>query len=230
MQRIAIVDDHTLFARGLQLLLNDLPGELCVDVYRDLATLVVAVVTAKVTAKVTGSATASLTTSLTSSLTTKDGQKGDYQLVILDYYLPKSSFVENVQSIKQQLPNCTLVVVSASTSLLDSQSALKHGASAFLQKDAEPEQLLDTIAGLLAGQVPEQQVIHGAANLADFELTERQIEILILISKGLSNKEVALNLAISPETVKSHLKEIFRRTQVENRVEAVDFARQYGLI
>ena len=218
MQRIAIVDDHTLFARGLQLLLRDLPGklgnelgyELRVDIYRDLATLIAACV-------------ATVATNMAE-------QQQAYQLVILDYYLPKSSFVENVQSIRQQLPNCTLVVVSASTSLLDSQSALQHGASAFLQKDAEPEQLLDTIAGLLVGKLPEQAVIHGAANLAEFELTDRQIEILILISKGLSNKEVALNLAISPETVKSHLKEIFRRTQVENRVEAVDFARQYGLI
>ncbi|MFV0644114.1 MAG: response regulator transcription factor [Sphingomonadaceae bacterium] len=60
-------------------------------------------------------------------------------------------------------------------------------------------------------------------------MTARQVEIMVLVGKGFSNKEIARLLEISPETVKSHLKEIFLRFGLRNRVEAIDFIRQQGV-
>ncbi|MGH1539448.1 MAG: LuxR C-terminal-related transcriptional regulator [Arenicella sp.] len=203
MRYIGLVDDHALFTKGLTLLLGELPdNDLVVEAYTDIHDFIKA----------------------------SEKSQVEYSLVLLDYYLPKSTFTDNIAQLKERFPNCPVIVVSASAALSDSQIAIKYGACAFLKKDAAPEQLLETIASLLQGQTLNETYIHGTDSLTDFDLTSRQVEILTLIAKGYANKTVAQSLSISPETVKSHLKEIFRRIGVDNRIEAIDFARQHGLM
>ncbi len=203
MRYIGLVDDHALFTKGLTLLLGELPdNDLVVEAYTDIHDFIKA----------------------------SEKSQVEYSLVLLDYYLPKSTFTDNIAQLKERFPNCPVIVVSASAALSDSQIAIKYGACAFLKKDAAPEQLLETIASLLQGQTLNETYIHGTDSLTDFDLTSRQVEILTLIAKGYANKTVAPSLSISPETVKSHLKEIFRRIGDDNRIEAIDFARQHGLM
>ena len=103
------------------------------------------------------------------------------------------------------------------------------GATEFVQKHAEPDQLLETLQRVLTRSET------GTPTDGRFEtpeipgLTPRQVEIMLLVGKGYSNKEIARFLTISPETVKTHLKEVFLRFGLRNRVEAIDFTRQNGL-
>jgi len=197
---IAIIDDHKLFASGLALLLEELSDDVVVECFTSVSALL-------------------------------DVESREWQLLILDFYLPGHSFSDSYLALTQNV-DCPVVVVSASPSPADEKQALACGAAAFINKQSEPDELLSSLREVLDGdgttsRVSEISVI--AQNFQDFSLTERQIEILLLVAKGYTNKEIANAFEISPETVKSHMKSIFRSIEVQNRTEAIGFVRQFGL-
>lgn len=150
-------------------------------------------------------------------------------LYIIDYYLPGCHCPDLIRQILGLRPNSRIMVVSSSINPDDRNQAINAGADIFINKGSEPSELLETVTLLLAGETAAS-FEPAPVNLADkFNLTPRQLETLVLISKGLSNKEVARILDVSPETVKSHLREIFQRFDVTNRMEAIDLARNNGL-
>lgn len=205
MKKIAILDDHSLFASGLQLILKNAEG-VRADIYTQVDALLHAVATAEPLSKA-------------------------YDLVLLDYYLPFQSFVENILKIKQAFHDTPVIVISASLSPEDKNTALKHGAALFLHKHIDPEQLLGHIQQCLGeGVVASDEGAPLLIRDCDFQLTERQIEILTLVCKGYSNKAIARELQVSAETVKSHLKNIFQRIDVNNRIEAIEKFRAYGFL
>lgn len=200
MHTIAIIDDHTLFSSGLKLLLDELQQPVSTHTFDSVTAFTHA-------------------------------PERDYSLVILDFYLPGHDFFETVSSIKARTPESSIVVVSASPSPNDKASALSVGAIAFIEKHCKPDDLLAIISAILDGSYVEHSALLKTSNpLEKLGLSERQLEILLLVAKGYSNKEIAKTLAISPETVKTHMRTIFQRIKVQNRIEAIDYMRQYGVL
>lgn len=201
MKTICIVDDHKLFSSGLELMINALEDSIACHVFDDAAAFLQALSETDVPP----------------------------DLCIVDYYIPGTHVPDLVRQVLEQFPSTPVLVVSASVIPADQNMALDAGAKLFLNKSSETEVLLDAVKLLLAGETPEIAVLDRERLSGKFNLTPRQVEILLLVSKGFSNKEIANLLELSPETVKSHLKEIFVRFDVGNRIEAVDFARSNGL-
>lgn len=149
-------------------------------------------------------------------------------VALLDFYLPGLSGVEAIRKLHEAAPETKVIVISASLSPADRIASENAGAAAFLAKAADPDEVVEAIAAILRG---DQAVVTAPeAPAAAVDLTQKQFAVLALISQGKSNKEASQILAMSPETVKSHLKEIFRRLEVANRAEAVNAARQRGII
>ena len=149
-------------------------------------------------------------------------------VVLLDYYLPGLSGAEAIQQIRKAIPETQVIVISASLSPADRQVSEVAGAVAFLAKASDPDEVVAAIAAILRGD--QADIIAPEAPASAVDLTQKQFAVLTLISQGKSNKEASQILAMSPETVKSHLSEIYRRLGVANRAEAVNAARQRGVI
>ncbi len=158
-------------------------------------------------------------------------------LILLDLNLPGA----NGLSILRQLQRCgvwaPVLIVSASQSTHDAQMALNQGALGFVPKSAEGGELLRAIDTVLTGEVylppqwsqlvptgpePEQQEERPA-------VSDRQMEVLHLLSQGHANKIIADQLKLSENTVKVHLREIFRALKVTNRTACVREAQRLGL-
>lgn len=201
MKTICVVDDHKLFSSGLELMINALEDGISCHVFDDAVTFL-------------------------QSLSERDGPP---DLCVIDFYIPGTHVPDLIRQVLGRYPATPVLVVSASVIQADENMALDAGARLFLNKSCETEVLLDAVKQLLAGETPEIAGPDRERLSGKFNLTPRQVEILLLVSKGFSNKEIANLLEVSPETVKSHLKEIFVRFDVGNRIEAVDFARSNGL-
>lgn len=155
-------------------------------------------------------------------------RKAPPDVALLDYYLPGLSGADAIRDLREAAPDTKVIVISASLSPADRQVSEMAGAAAFLAKASDPDEVVEAIAAILRGEKAEAAQPETPAAAVD--LTQKQFAVLTLISQGKSNKEASIILAMSPETVKSHLKEIFRRLDVANRAEAVNAARQRGII
>jgi two-component system, NarL family, nitrate/nitrite response regulator NarL len=155
------------------------------------------------------------------------------RLVLLDFRLPGLNGAEAVQEFRRRFPRVGIVVVSASEDRREADAAMRAGADAFLQKTTSLEPLAQTIRAVLAGaQVPPQWPATQAPWLFDdgaADLTARQREILLLLTQGLSNKEIGLRLGLAVITVKMHVSAIFRALGVVNRTQAALAARRLGI-
>lgn len=149
-------------------------------------------------------------------------------VALLDYYLPGLSGAAAIGKLREASPGTKVIVISASLSPADHQVSEAAGAVAFLAKASDPDEVVEAIAAILRGERAE--TAQSEAPAAAVDLTQKQFAVLTLISQGKSNKEASQILSMSPEIMKSHLKEIFRRLDVANRAEAVNAARQRGII
>lgn len=153
---------------------------------------------------------------------------GAPDLVLLDYYLPGLSGAEAITRVRASAPDAQVIVISASLSPADIQASEAAGAAAFLSKAADPDEVVTAISAILRGE--RASAVAPDAPAAAVDLTNKQFEVLTLVTQGKSNKEASQILGMSPETVKSHLSEIYRRLEVANRAEAVNAARRRGII
>lgn len=149
-------------------------------------------------------------------------------IALLDFYLPGLSGVEAIRNLRAAAPGAKVIVISASLSPADRIASENAGAAAFLAKVSDPDEVVAAISAILRGEQAETTAPEAPAAAVD--LTQKQFAVLALISQGKSNKEASQILTMSPETVKSHLSEIYRRLDVANRAEAVNAARQRGII
>lgn len=201
MKTIYILDDHKLFSSGLKLLLKSLPMQIdCIGF--DNAELFLKAVTKEENAPA---------------------------LFIIDFYIPGCNVPDLISGLLKENNQRRILVISASINISDRNLALCAGAAMFLNKNVDLDVLLKTVTSLLSGKNLNTDAPPQDDHAKKFGLTPRQLETLVLVSKGLSNKEVARTLSISPETVKTHLKDIFMRFGVSNKIEAMDFARSNGL-
>jgi DNA-binding NarL/FixJ family response regulator len=157
-------------------------------------------------------------------------QKPD--VVLMDLRLPGMSGFEAIEQIHKELPGTGVLVLSNYEGSEDVHRALAAGALAYLTKDAGAEELTKAIVSVHAGRsyVPSQVGALLAARVPGTELTERELDVLRLLVKGCSNREVGDGLGIAENTVRIHVSRILDKLGVADRTQAVLLAIQRGLV
>lgn len=152
-------------------------------------------------------------------------------LVLLDLRLHQQSGLDLLRQIRPQWPAIKVVILTVSDAEEDLTEALREGATGYLLKDMEPEELLEGVKHALKGEIMLSQrlrsalgrVLSGKNTRNDNEridiLSKRECEIVAAVAQGKTNKMIAQLLGITEETVKVHMKRILRRTKLKNRVE-----------
>jgi DNA-binding NarL/FixJ family response regulator len=153
-------------------------------------------------------------------------------VALMDLRMPVMDGVEAIRAITTEFPDARILALTTYEGDADIRRALEAGASGYLLKDML---LTEVLTAVRAGWRGERVIpIAVAARLAEFpersDLTEREAEVLQLVARGLSNKEVARAIGRTDETVKIHLKNAFAKLDVADRTEAVTVALTRGLI
>ena len=167
------------------------------------------------------------------------------QLVVLDLQIPAPDGVAVTAQVLAEDPSARVLVLSASGEQGDVLAAVKAGATGYLVKSASREQLLDAVrrvaagdtvftpglAGLVLGEF--RRLADPATAAADGpptpELTARETEVLRMVAKGMSYKQIADRLVLSHRTVQNHVQNTLRKLQLHNRVELTRYAIEQGL-
>jgi DNA-binding NarL/FixJ family response regulator len=214
MIKVLIVDDHSIFRHGLVALLS-LEKQL----------------------KVVGQASDGYEAMQRAGELAPD-------LIIMDVQMPGCNGVEATRSIRENGFSGSILMLTVSDREDDLFAAIKAGANGYLLKNVEPEELIDAITHVARGEaiispimatklLGEFKLVTGrkAQRTAEPEtsLSEREEEILRLVAKGASNKDVASSLFITENTVKCHMRNIMGKLHLKNRYEAIAYAVRNGL-
>jgi DNA-binding NarL/FixJ family response regulator len=166
-----------------------------------------------------------------------------YDLALVDVRMPDADGLELLRSIKAEWADLPVIMLSTYENAPYVKRALADGASGYLLKDATPEDLAQAIKVAISGSgnVLSPRVIQnlfedqeangtgGSGRRNEYSLTQREHDILALLSEGRSNREIAQHLYLSEKTVKAHLAAIFRKLGVTNRTQAAMMAVQMGV-
>ncbi|HJV04227.1 MAG TPA: response regulator transcription factor [Actinomycetota bacterium] len=207
--RVLICDDHALFRRGLEMVLEN---------ERDI--------------EVVGEATDGIQA-------VEKAQELMPDVILMDVRMPKRSGIEATQQIKELLPHAKILVLTISDEEADLYDSIKAGAAGYLLKEISTDEVADAIRSVWAGHsrispamasklLTEFQAMTKRADdrqqIAPPRLTDRELEVLRLVAKGLNNRDIAKNLYISENTVKNHIRNILEKLQLHSRMEAVIYA------
>ena len=211
--RVLVVDDQELFRRGLIMLLG---SDSDIEVVGEAADGVTATDLAVTTAP---------------------------DVILLDVRMPRRTGVEACRAIKEAVPSAKIIMLTVSDEEADLYESVKNGASGYLLKDSSIEEVAQAVRVVNEGQSlispsmavklidefkqmskPEREQGPG------LRLTERELEVLRLVAKGLNNREVAKELFISENTVKNHVRNILEKLQLHSRMEAVMYAMREKLL
>lgn len=211
--RVVVVDDEELFRRGLVMLIG---------MDSDLS--------------VVGEAASG-----PEALDVCSGTSPD--VVLLDVKMPRGSGLESCVAIKQAVPSASIIMLTSSDEESDLYAAIKGGASGYLLKASSINEVGQAIRGAAAGQSLISPAM--AAKLLDeFKqmsapvdrqsmlptLTDRETQVLKLMARGLTNREIGKELFISDNTVKNHVANILGKLQLRSRVEAILYAVRENLV
>jgi DNA-binding NarL/FixJ family response regulator len=154
------------------------------------------------------------------------------EVALLDLRMPIFDGVAVINEIRQQETAARFVILTTHDADHEVYRAIKAGAKGYLLKDARREDLLECIRRVHRGEtcIPPPLIKKLAATISGETLTGRELEMLTLLARGKSNKEMAANLFISETTVKGHLRNIFTKLDVLSRTEATTTALRRGLI
>jgi DNA-binding NarL/FixJ family response regulator len=210
VKRVLVVDDHSLFRDGIVSLLEAAGYEIVGQV---------------------GDGRAAI----------EQAQLLQPDLVLLDLTMPEVDGHEALIQIRASVPDTKIVILTVSNDDADLHRAIKSGADGYLLKSLNADQFLEMLKGLerdeaaitrhTAARLMAQLAQPPAIKADDRDLlTEREIQLLKLVGKGLSNRAVAQILSISHNTVKYHMKNILQKLGAQNRTEAVAHAMRMGLI
>jgi DNA-binding NarL/FixJ family response regulator len=168
-------------------------------------------------------------------------------LALVDVRMPDLDGLELLRAMKAEWPDVPVIMLSTYENAPYVKRALSDGAAGYLLKDATPEDLGQAINVAISGggNVLSPRVIqnlfedvessgqnvngHGRVRRTEYNLTQREHDILALLSEGRSNRSIAQHLYLSEKTVKAHLAAIFRKLGVTNRTQAAMMAVQLGL-
>jgi len=153
-------------------------------------------------------------------------KNGDPRLLVLDLLLPGVKDTNAVREIKTVYPDVPLVVLSSMPARDAQESCMSAGADLYIEKSTPVNEISSAILKLVAKDDHEE------TNLSSNEvkLTSRQKQLLGMLDRGLSNRDIATELDISEHTVKVHLWRLFRRLNVKSRTQTLHYARINGLL
>jgi DNA-binding NarL/FixJ family response regulator len=154
-------------------------------------------------------------------------QRGAPTLFCLDLKLPDTNGVSGVIAVKQVYPNVPIAVYSAAPSADMEDACIEAGADTYIEKSASSAELAAALRGLLMAGSEETDEPPLASNS---KLSKRQTQLIAMLDKGMSNRDIATDLEISEHTVKVHLWRLFRRLGVKSRTQALHYARTNGLL
>jgi len=153
-------------------------------------------------------------------------------VALLDLRMPQLDGGGAIEEIRRLDSSAYVIVLTTYDTDNEIARAIKAGARAYLLKDTPREELLDCIRRVSRGEIclPAPLVAKLASTVSSEALTGRELNVLELLAKGWSNKEIGANLCISETTVKSHLRSVFVKLNVLSRTEAITVANRRGLI
>ncbi len=151
-------------------------------------------------------------------------QHGVPELICLDLKLPDTHGVSGVRELKQQFPDVPLIVLSAAPADEYEELAIEAGADAYIQKSAGATEISNVLRVFLSGELEPEP------SASPEKLSKRQKQLLVMLDRGMSNRDIAEELQISEHTVKVHLWRLFRRLNVKSRSQASHLARTQGLL
>ncbi len=150
---------------------------------------------------------------------------GAPELFCLDLRLPDTEGVSGVAAIKKNYPGVPLAVLSASPSSESEEQCIEAGADIYIEKSSGAIEIGAALRALLMADSGFEELTP-----ADNKLSRRQGQLIHLLDRGLSNREIADELGISEHTVKVHLWRLFRRLGVKSRTQTLHYARTHGLL
>jgi two-component system NarL family response regulator len=200
--RVLIADDHLIFRLGLKSLLNNEPGIL-----------------------VAGEATSG-------TQTIKKFRELQPDVVVLDLRMPDGGGMHALAGIRQAYRDAKVLVLSSYANEEEVYQAMQAGASGYVLKDVGRDELVGAIRHIYAGKEWIQSCIQPilAERGDQHQLTPRELEVLKLLVRGLTNREIAKVLGNSENTVRNHTIHIFSKLYVSDRAEAVSAALQRGIV
>ena len=212
--RVLLVDDHQLFREGLAIILNSQPDF-------------------QVIAEADDGLEAQI-----------KARKLKPDLILMDVIMPGCNGLEATQRIKQELPQTTIVMLTVREEDDDLFQAIRNGAQGYLLKSIRSKDMLEMLRTAAHGEAAITPAM-GSRMLEEFRrisqvasqelqeveaLTQRELEILSLVTAGDTNHEIAAKLQLSIHTVKTHMRNILAKLHQERRYEAASFALKEGLI
>ena len=217
--RTMIVDDHALFRRGLEMVLDE---------ERDIELVGQASDGAEAVEKAAESLP---------------------DIVLMDIRMPRSSGIEACRAMKEAAPSAKIIILTISVEEEDLFEAIRAGASGYLLKDIPLDEVADTVRAVHGGQSLINPSMAGKL-LTEFaalakrdeddadraqevpapRLTDREMQVLKLVARGMNNRDIAKELFISENTVKNHVRNILEKLQIHSRMEAVMVAVREKLI
>lgn len=207
--RIMIVDDHAIVRKGLRALIDTEPHLEVVDEAVDGVEAVL------------------------------HARASQPDVILMDLEMPRKDGIQAITEIKQENPDARIMVLTSFTDDEKVFPAIKAGALGYLLKDSFPEELVQAIQDVYQGESSlhptiARKLIHEINRppdlpLSDEPLTPRELDVLTLVAKGLSNHEIAAKLVITERTVGNHVSTILSKLHLANRTQAALFALREGL-
>jgi DNA-binding NarL/FixJ family response regulator len=212
-----IVDDHALFRRGLEMVLDEEPDIELVGQASDGTEAV------------------------------EKAAESLPDVVLMDIRMPRSNGIEACRAMKEAAPSAKIVILTISDEEEDLFEAIRAGASGYLLKDIPLDEVADTVRAVYGGQslinpsmagklltefatLAKRDQEERAQELPAPRLTEREMQVLKLVARGMNNRDIAKELFISENTVKNHVRNILEKLQIHSRMEAVMVAVREKLI
>ena len=161
------------------------------------------------------------------------GRDGDVGLVLLDVHLRGDDGFHALKVIGQRFPTTACILISGDEQEGMAPRAVAAGASGFIPKSFTAEEMVSAINHVLEGNifVPERPISTTAPTSAPTgSLTLRQLEVITMLGRGFSNKEIARALDVAERTVKAHVSAVFEALNVKNRTQAVLVAQRRGYL
>ena len=166
-------------------------------------------------------------------------EQQEVDLVLLDLHMPGVSGFAGLVYLCKRYPSVPVVIISANEDPVVIQRALQHGAAGFIPKSSSIETITTAIAAVLMGEIWSPETTASdlpGNNVSEVELAERmskltpqQFKVLMMMSQGLLNKQIAYELGVSEATIKAHVTAIMSKLGVNNRTQAVLAASQLAV-
>ncbi len=213
--RVLIVDDHALFRRGLQMVLENEPD---IEVVGEAGDGHEAI---------------------------EQAERAAPDVVLMDVRMPRRTGIEATRAIKDVMPSAKILMLTISDEEADLYEAIKAGASGYLLKEISIEEVSDAVRAVHAGQslispsMASKLLTEFAAMVKRRDervevpgprLTDRELEVLKLVAKGMNNRDIGRELFISENTVKNHVRNILEKLHLHSRMEAVVYAVREKLL